>query len=343
MSETKPNKAYCNVLAIQKGIDPVGSAGDFEDAIALEIPLPWKKDIYQRGLPQEILDLLELWMQRYREGKPYGHRMMMIAPDEGYSHESLRRLIYYKRPAQDEPFAQFEKIEYHVPTELLGALTWAIYEAQDQLPRYEAYRVHGAENVRDLIICTHGTIDAACAKFGFPIYDYLRKNHADEHLRIWRCSHFGGHIFAPTILDLPTAHYWAYVEPPQADQIVALNGDVADLRGHYRGWAGAKLGFMQALERELWQLEGWSWFNYAKTGEILAQDDDENPTWAEIRLTYTSRDGETVGDCVGRVEVHQHIETPHTTGNSDTHHYPQYTVTRLEHTQNQRESVGMFS
>ena len=47
----------CNVLARQRGLDPVGSAGSFADAIVVETPLPWQQDIYERAgkLPQQPL------------------------------------------------------------------------------------------------------------------------------------------------------------------------------------------------------------------------------------------------------------------------------------------------
>ncbi len=57
-------RCYCNVLAMQKGLDPVGSAYSFDDAVVVETPLPWKHDIYQQAgaLPQRATDLLALWL-----------------------------------------------------------------------------------------------------------------------------------------------------------------------------------------------------------------------------------------------------------------------------------------
>ena len=88
---------------------------DFDDAIVVEIPLPWKRNIYQQAgaLPQEAVDLLELWLKRYHEGEPYRHGALMIAPDPQYSRPSFRRVMYYERPKG--AFAQFNKTEYLVP------------------------------------------------------------------------------------------------------------------------------------------------------------------------------------------------------------------------------------
>lgn len=327
MSETAV-KAYCNVMAIQKGLDPAGYAGDFEDCAILEIPLPWKDSIYSKAgsLPQEVLDLFEVWLKNYREGKGYPHRLLMVAPDSAYSRSGYRRVMFYTR--QSDGFAQFDKIEYLVPQEQMGALAWALFEAKDELSRYEAYRTPEADPLRDVLVCTHGTVDVACAKFGYPLFKHLRTKHASDNLRVWRVSHFGGHVFAPTLIDMPIGHYWAYVEEAQAAQIVQRDGDVRDLRGHYRGWAGLDNSFLQAAEREMWQCEGWDWFTYPKSGQVIIQEaDTEEPKWGEIQIAYISPTQQ--GIYRARVEIQKHISLLPSTDYDKEYAYPQYVVTDL--------------
>lgn len=329
-------KAYCNVLAIQKGFDPAGHASDFEDLVVLEIPLPWKNSMYSQAgtLPQEIIDLFKVWLQHYHEGKGYPHRLLMVAPDAAYSHPGRRRVMFYTRQAG--AFVWFEKIEYLIPDSKMGALTWALYEDREHLPHFDAYRVPEGNSIRDVMICTHGTVDAACAKFGYPLYKHMRKTYASDKLRIWRVSHFGGHIFAPTLLDMPHGHFWAYVEDAQAARIVRQDSDVRELRGHYRGWAGLEGGFLQAAEREIWQCEGWDWFTYSKCGQVITQDTDtENPKWCEIQIDYSSAIQQ--GTYRARVEIHKHVSLFATTGNKTEHLFPQYIITdlrKLDNTQN---------
>jgi hypothetical protein len=323
-------KIYCNCLALEKGLDPGGYAGSFDDAVLIETPLPWRKDIYQQAnpLPQQAVDLMALWLKRYQETGVYRHRPLLIAPDADYSRPGYRRVMFYTRAADE--IAAFNKMEYSVPEGELGALLWTLFEARDDLPRFDAYRTPEADSIRDVLVCTHGTVDAACAKFGYPLYNDLRRNYADDDLRVWRVSHFGGHVFAPTLMDMPTGHYWAYVEEVQAQGIVARSGAVGDLRGHYRGWAGLDGGFLQAAERELWQMHGWDWFDWAKHGEVLAQDDDEeNSAWAQVRISASLPDG-TRYVYEMRVEVARYVETITTTGDEHTYNYPQYTVTAME-------------
>lgn len=310
-------KAYCNCLAQERGLEPAGHAGGFDDAIIVEAPLPWKIDMMQKPglLPQQVIDLFALWLQRYYAGEGYPHRPLVVAPDPDYSQEGFRRVMFYKRPAGQ--FAEFDKVEYLIPEDQVGALIWALYEDRAALPQFEAYQV--MDQTRDILICTHGTVDAACAKFGYPLYKHMRDIYSNGQTRIWRVSHFGGHVFAPTLMDMPTGHYWAYVGKEQAEQIIQRTGDVTSLKGYYRGWAGLKNGFLQTAEWQLWQAHGWDWFNYLKGGEIIAQDENtDDPTWADVRLTF----GDSTAEM--RVNMTHKVDTETTTGNETTYAHPQY-------------------
>jgi hypothetical protein len=320
---------YCNVLALQKGLDPAGSASTFDDAVLIETRLPWKKNAFAEAgaLPQEMIDLSAEWLRDYRAGLGYPHRALLIAPDAEYSLPGFRRVMYYRR--QPGMMSAFTKLEYLVPEARLGALLWSLFKSRESLARFEQYRQPQHEHTRDILVCTHGTVDSACAKFGYPLFNLLRKQYANEALRAWRVSHFGGHVYAPTLMDMPTGHFWAYVEYDQAHQIVARVGDAGDLHGHYRGWAAFERGFMQAAERELWQRSGWRWFDYLKSGAVLAQDGGEEPLWADIRIDYAAPDGSDGGAYELHVEVQQHIETIHSTGNPATNTYPQFAVTAV--------------
>ena len=331
-AEAVCSKEYCNVAAQALGLDPVGHAREFDDAVVIETPLPWRRSMYEKAgaLPQEVIDLMALWLERYQAGQPYNHCPLMVAPDPAYSQPGYRRVIFFSR--RPGPITHFDRAEYLVPEDEAGPLVWALYETQEELDRFAPYLVPAAPDgrqVRDLMICTHGSVDVVCGKFGYPLYRYLRDEYANDSLRVWRVSHFGGHVFAPTLLEMPTGHYWAYVGEAQAEQIALRCGDVADLRGHYRGWAGVADGFVQAAEWAAWQREGWAWFDYAKQGEVLVQDPTgEEPRWAKVQITYTRPDG-TTGVFAAHVEITHMIETKPSTDQDRRYAYPQYTVTEL--------------
>jgi hypothetical protein len=262
----------------------------------------------------------------YQRGLPIRYLFLAIAPDRRYSQPGLRRIICWRRPSG--PFAQLDRAEYLVPEADLGPALWILAAEPGRAGELEPFRQPGGP-VRDLLVCTHGSVDAACAKFGFPIYRLLRE-HAERSggaLRAWRVSHFGGHVFAPTLMDMPHGSYWAYIEPAEAAQLAALDGHPALLRDCYRGWAGLPPPYLQVLERELLVRHGWPWLNYLKSGEVLREEEGA----AEVRLAYAAPDGGERGCYSARVELRGHVDVIHTSGQADRYAYPQYVVTRLEH------------
>lgn len=89
-------------------------------------------------------------------------------------------------------------------------------------------------------------------------------------LRVWRCSHFGSHQLAPTLVDLPEGRCWGHLEPEVLELLVKRNEPVAGLRQFYRGWAGLTQ-FEQIAEREIWIREGWDWLDYLKAGQSVKE------------------------------------------------------------------------
>ncbi|MEL6407939.1 MAG: sucrase ferredoxin [Chloroflexota bacterium] len=182
--------------------------------------------------------------------------------------------------------------------------------------------------MRDILVCTHGTVDVACAKFGYPLYKHLRDTHANDEVRVWRVSHFGGHVFAPTLMDMPTGHYWAYLDNDSAAQIIQQTGDVATVSGKYRGWAGVEHGFQQAAEHALWQEHGWDWFNTPRAAETIDQEavteEEASPIWADVRLRYLLPDQAQAHVFEGRVTVSHTVSTPPSTDAEKAYPYPQY-------------------
>lgn len=322
------NDQFCNCVARRRGLDPGGYAGHFRDAFAIEMPLPWTNNLLAEDwLPQEVQAVLQSWKQTYEANGVYPHRPLLIAPDEQYSREGYRHCLFYTQP--DGLFAQYEPVHYLVPAAELGALVRAWFQHPQELPPFEAYTV-ASDARRDVFVCTHGTVDAACAKFGYPLYKHLRETYANDTLRVWRVSHFGGHVFAPTLMDMPTGHYWAYVDTPEkARQIIERSGDVTTLREHYRGWAGVSSGFVQVAERECWQQHGWQWFKYPKCGTVIAQDTNENPQWANVRLQWRLRGDSATTTQELRIEQTESLETYPKSSEERTRLYSQYRVREI--------------
>ncbi|MCG8349720.1 MAG: hypothetical protein MI924_18295, partial [Chloroflexales bacterium] len=261
---TTSEKNFCSVCARQAGLDPSGYAAAHDQLLAIETPLPWPATMFREPgtLPHELLEMIKILRQEHMQGRPVRIRPIAIAPDPEYSRPGFRRVLFYQRP--NDPCAAFTQQEYLAPQAELGPLCWALLRDPAALPRFEAY-YQPTGDMRDLMVCTHGTVDAACGKFGFPLYKLLRERHAalsGGRLRVWRVTHFGGHVFAPTMIDMPHGSYWAYIGAEEAALLVQRCGDVGRLRGHYRGWSGLAAPFLQVLERELFLRYGWPWLDY---------------------------------------------------------------------------------
>lgn len=323
------SQPFCNLSARDKGLDPIGYAGACDLFITFELPLPWPYDLWRSaGVPEEVRRLIEVWYSDPATPRPR-LRPLAVAPDPEYSSPERRRVMVHRRP--EGPFADFTKEEYRLPEAKLGPFIWALLLEPETLGAFDPYREPPA-NTRDLLICTHGAVDAACAKFGFPLYRALR-NAAQDGVRVWRVTHFGGHVFAPTLLELPSGRYWAYLDGEAPEQLLTRTGDVGALYGHYRGWSGLDSSFLQAAEREVWRREGWGWLDYEKRGVTLERSEPvpdlgEN-AWESVRLDFRRPDG-TAGAYEARVELAPSIVTPHSTGSEEGYAYPQYWVTGLK-------------
>lgn len=315
---------FCCQLSKANGEDPIGSAVNYDHFIFIELPEPWSKNtVYEH--PQ--LGVIHKMGKALRQESKIHARVMAIAPDYD-SNPNQIRVLYYRRPIGS--FAQFEKQEFLISPEDIISLATALLGRSDELSQFESYRCP-TNDLRDMMICTHGSYDMACGRFGYPIYRKIREAYSNVPLRIWKCTHIGGHQFAPTLLDLPTGHYWGHLETEILDLLIYRQGSVGDLRPFYRGWAGLDWA-EQIAEREIWIKEGWEWLSYLKSGETLAISDPEAdyPEWAEVKINFCKPDGSERGIYEARIEAHREVETMWNSGDPDSiETIKQYQVTRL--------------
>ncbi|MBW4550113.1 MAG: sucrase ferredoxin [Aphanocapsa sp. GSE-SYN-MK-11-07L] len=323
------NCQFCSVISQSNGEDPIGTANPCDVWLMAEIPLPWTEERLMAEPP--LKSLYDLFHEFYESDElPLQVMPMAIAPDHDYSVPGYTRVLYYRRPAKS--FAQFDKQEFLITLNQLPDFVEAVLTHSHQLHSFEAYK-QPATSVRDLLVCTHGNVDVACARFGTPIYQKLRQDYAaryKEQLRVWRCSHFGGHQFAPTLVDLPVGQVWGHLDSEALDSLVQRNQPMITLRKFYRGWSGLTQ-FEQIVEREIWMQQGWDWLTYNKSGQVLAQDsehEDWDADWAEVRLEFTSLDGSVRGTYEARVEVCGSVMTAWNSGEAPEA-VKQYCVSRL--------------
>jgi hypothetical protein len=192
-----------------------------------------------------------------RCGRHRGFPNRCAAPDPEYSRDGYTRVMRLDRIPG--PTAGFTRCEYVVPDDDAPALIDALFgEDPAPLRRFADARVDLA--VRDLIVCTHASVDACCGTFGYPLFQALRERHGSGgQVRVWRVSSFGGHRFAPSLIDLPEGRFWGNVEVERMAEIVDRAGPVKQALDMYRGWACLRTPAEQVLERELLDRQGWEW------------------------------------------------------------------------------------
>jgi hypothetical protein len=73
----------------------------------------------------------------------------------------------------------------------------------------------------EVLICGHGRRDRCCGSFGIGLLAEARGRSARwPGVRVRRCSHTGGHRFAPTGITLPDGRVWAFLDIDLLDAAV---------------------------------------------------------------------------------------------------------------------------
>ena len=272
----------CSASSKALGEDLIASTPLWDQCLVLELAPPWDRDVAES--PHFPAAVSEAMSQAQTQG--LRTRIQCILPDPKYSVEGHARLLFLRRP--QGPSAGYARSEYLVPDDVAGKAAAALVAEPNGTERFDRYRQDGAAP-RDILVCTHGSRDACCAKFGWSIYRRLRNRYGDApdgNVRVWRVSHTGGHRFAPTLIDLPGGHYWGRLSEEAVDSVMLRQGPLSLVADHYRGWAAAGSGFEQVAERAAFMREGWSWTGYDKESRLL--DLDEETGRAKVRIEFTA-------------------------------------------------------
>ncbi|BAQ65416.1 sucrase ferredoxin [Geminocystis sp. NIES-3709] len=310
----------CSVISKTNGEDTIGTANPSDGWLVMELPQPWTEERFHHD--PILKPIHDLFHQLFDQGIKISP--MAIASDQEYCQSGYSRIIHYQKPSLQ--FSHFLKEEYLIPDEKRFTLIKALCYQSSDLGQFFPYKLTDIVD-RDIMVCTHGNIDLACSKFGYPIYKQLRQQYASKDLRVWRCSHFGGHQFAPTLIDFPTGQVWGHLEPEILDCLIKRDDEVKHLYKFYRGWTGVTK-FAQIVDRELWVQYGWQWLDYQKSAQILSIDQHNlEPDWVKVRFDFVSPDGKTE-TYSAEVKVHDSVMTAVNSGD-ELICVKQYRVTNL--------------
>ncbi|BAY33087.1 sucraseferredoxin family protein [Nostoc carneum NIES-2107] len=272
------NTFFCSDNSKQIGEDLIGSATNYETYILVECPPPWTSEAFNsKWVPSNLKALVE---DVKRAKLPI--RFLLIANDLSHKVEQTTLLIYQKQKGLSQGYRkhEFKLANIEQVAALVKKFLWgnvSDYERETKV-------------TRDILVCTHGSHDKCCARYGNPFYFYAQETIAHsglENVRIWKSSHFGGHRFAPTMIDLPEGRYYGSLDQDAFKSILNRTGDIQLFNQVYRGWGILPVS-LQILEKELILRHGWDWFNYAVAGKILEQSLDNQTLLAELSFEDNS-------------------------------------------------------
>lgn len=278
MTETQ---FFCSQNSRQSGTDIIGTAPDHQIYIAIECPPPWTKDeIESPAVPDSLRELIEEVDEEYDR---FLTRFLFIC-NESLKQENCTRLLIFQK--QSGLATAFKKLEFQLAS---------IDEATPLVKNYligNSINATPIENpAKDALICTHGSRDRCCSRFGNPLYRQMLKVVEDRSLdiRIWQASHIGGHRMAPTAITFPDVRYYGYLDVNSLTSILTQTGEIRSLQSLYRG-CGMLPWAVQFVERELMLQQGWKWFDCAIAGRVFEQNDDESLNRVELAVEMPEGD-----------------------------------------------------
>ncbi len=161
-----------------------------------------------------ISEALRAWLGRVGELLP-GARLQLVRRPGGCGPRPRLMVVHATETRQEARVREVNHIE-----ELPGLDLAAVADGSDPA----STRFDGPV----YLVCTHGTRDRCCAKWGMPVYQALVER-CPEH--VWQCSHLGGHRFAATLAVLPQGFVYGRVSPDEVPALVeaVAAGELYDL------------------------------------------------------------------------------------------------------------------
>ncbi len=263
----------CSPWTQAQGVDPIGTAVQFDALILVEWPLPWPKDV------SDIPDLRDASSSTVA-------RVMLVVPRADDGATGLSRVVHHRRVGAN----RLVGTDHQVPHAEVPALVAAL--VADPLADHRARGSYVDDAPPEVLVCAHGRRDACCGRWGTLLHVELMARASGA--RVWRCSHSGGHRFAPTAITLPDGRAWAYVDAELLDGIVRRTAAVADLAPHDRGTSSLD-PWAQVVERAVFAELGWAWLDVGPVATSAEVKD--GGTRATVSLTWQG------GSAVGEVGI----------------------------------------
>ena len=195
----EPVTPACSLGSLAAGEPLAGSAPHAPLWLCLEQAGPWGA----KAFTQSHLDP-ELGAEIERTTAAHGVRPALIRrPGRHADDHSAPRTLMLATTDPSGPRLAIGQVDD--PTEVLD-LDWSALAAGDVAAAHPRLTLTDDHH---LLVCTNGSRDTCCARFGRPV---VAAAAATRPGRVWEVTHTSGHRFAPTTVLLPSGHLHGRVE-----------------------------------------------------------------------------------------------------------------------------------
>ena len=227
--------------------------------LAVDVPLPWPKPVFNHQLLTGVTELLDSYLTPIR--------LLASVPE---NNNRLTVTAYQRNQTDhlDESSLRRSQTTFH-PSDLLDVLKGIL----DGKKAEDSIEIVQEEQVRELWVCTQGSHDVCCGSEGTALSLEVNKNLPGVQVR--RVSHLGGHRFAPTAVTFPDGRMWSHLSMENLHEVLEGKPIGESLLKKCRGWSGSETGPEQIAEREGLNLYGWNWDKYQRKTTVISEEESK--------------------------------------------------------------------
>ncbi len=173
----------CSEATRELELDSGGTGLRADFFLAVDVPLPWPKPVFNHQFFSGVLELLESYSSSIR---------LLASVPENNDHLTVTTYQRHQTDHPDKSFLHRSQMIFQ-PRDLLEVIKKILDGKKEKEFR--------EEQVRELWVCTQGSHDVCCGSEGTALSLEANKNLPGVKVR--RVSHLGGHRFAPTAVTFP--------------------------------------------------------------------------------------------------------------------------------------------
>ena len=197
------NPLTCKESSASSGEHLYGTAPRVDHWFLIEYSGHWERNaLNESSIPQDVKKLLAGLLTSFDNS-----RLQLIKSDDSPG-DNLS--LYYINSSEYEPRCfKFTLKNYD---DILGLDLQKLIQSGD-LSDCET-------DEKIALVCTHGTYDSCCGKYGMPVFDQLKK---ESDFTVWRTTHLGGHRFSSNVVMLPSGVYYGRVNKSNLGAIISAH------------------------------------------------------------------------------------------------------------------------